>query len=71
MVSESQKEARRCGNGRTHTCENCGEEYEAYLLFVRDNFVDIANFQRRKDEYEHLCQDCNEEYFEGTLGFDN
>lgn len=47
-----------------HECGICGREFEGYNVFVRDNFVEIVEWQRRKEFFNHLCEWCNEMYFE-------
>jgi len=37
-------------------CDRCGDEYEHYLVFVKDNFSDILQFH--DCEYDHLCKPC-------------
>jgi hypothetical protein len=69
MVSEEQKRARRSNSGKTYTCKNCGCEFEEWLALIDDSFSSITDWVKRKEEYEHLCQDCDEEYFYGELGF--
>jgi len=48
-----------------HTCDKCGDEYESYPVFITDNFNAIVEWRQRKEEYKHLCPDCNDEYWEG------
>lgn len=40
----------------TNTCERCGDEYDSYSVFVRDNFSDIVASQRC--EWDNLCKPC-------------
>lgn len=40
----------------TNVCDRCGDEYEKYLVFVRDNFSDIVDHVRNR--YENLCKPC-------------
>ena len=54
----------------TETCDKCGTEYEPYPVFIKNSFVEIAVWQERKEKFEHLCEDCDDEYWDGdTNGF--
>jgi len=48
-----------------HTCDRCGDEYEPRIVLIRDDFTEIVEWARRKEKYEHLCEDCGNEYWEG------
>lgn len=50
-----------------HECNMCGRDFEGYIVPVRDNFVDIVDWQRRKDRFDHLCKWCNHMYFQQDL----
>jgi len=41
---------------RTNTCERCGDEYDSYVVLIRDNFSDISSFF--SCEWDHLCKPC-------------
>lgn len=41
---------------RTRQCERCQEEYEAYNVFVRDDFSEIV--QSLSCEWDNLCKPC-------------
>ena len=71
MVSERQKEARRLGTGTMYECDRCGEEYESWMALIKDDFNSVFSWKKRKEEFERLCQDCNEEYFDGVSGFED
>jgi hypothetical protein len=40
----------------TKTCDRCGDEYEFYLVLIRDNISDIVEYTTA--EYENLCKPC-------------
>jgi len=40
----------------TDTCERCGDEYESYMVFLRDNIADITEYHM--NEWDHLCKPC-------------
>jgi len=39
-----------------NTCGRCGDEYESYHVFIRDDFSDITGHVR--NEYDGLCKPC-------------
>lgn len=39
-----------------NTCDKCGEEYESYVVLVRDNIVDIVDYV--SCDYDNLCKTC-------------
>lgn len=41
---------------QTNVCERCSDEYESYVVFVRDNINDIMG--HTMCEYDHLCKPC-------------
>ena len=43
-------------DGDTNTCERCGDEYDRYLVFVKDNFADLSAYV--SCEYDNLCKPC-------------
>lgn len=49
---------------KDHTCEICERGFESYMLLVKDNFVEILEWQKRKKNFEHLCEWCNYMYFQ-------
>lgn len=42
----------------TNECGRCGEEYESYHVFLRDDFNDISLHVEIKEEYGGLCKPC-------------
>lgn len=43
-------------NENTNTCERCGDAYEPYTVFVRDDPEDLA--AQRACEWDNLCKPC-------------
>lgn len=41
---------------RTNTCDRCGDEYDSYHVFIRDNITDILGHVRHKDK--NYCKPC-------------
>lgn len=54
MVSDSDAGGRE----QLNTCGRCGDKYEPYVVFIKDNFSDIAEYVETKDEYDGLCKPC-------------
>lgn len=40
----------------TNTCDRCGDEYQRYVVLIRDNFCDIADHV--SCEWDNLCKPC-------------
>lgn len=51
-----QKQEQTPMSERTNTCDRCGEEYELYHVFVRDNTSDITSLEWC--EWDNLCKPC-------------
>lgn len=41
---------------RTRTCDRCGDEYESYVVLIRDNFCDISSYVN--EEWGNMCKPC-------------
>jgi hypothetical protein len=50
----------------TYTCDKCGTEYESYEVLIKDDFNSISLWSERKNEYENLCEPCNEDWYENN-----
>lgn len=55
-------------SGENHQCEICQRSFESYMVFVKDDFTDITEWQKRKELFDHLCEWCNSMYFEKDFG---
>lgn len=40
----------------TNTCGRCGDEYESYVVLVRDDITDIVGYLQC--EWDNLCKPC-------------
>lgn len=43
---------------KTNTCDRCGDEYDSYMVFVRDNFSDIVGHVSTNQKWDNLCKPC-------------
>lgn len=43
-------------NSTENVCDRCGDEYESYAVFMRDDFSEIV--QSLRCEYDNLCKPC-------------
>lgn len=42
--------------GQTNECDRCGEEYEHYIVLVRDTISDLAEHAKYEDK--NFCKPC-------------
>jgi len=50
-------------------CDNCGDEYKNRSVFITKG--NLQDWVERRERFEHLCEDCEDEYWDGdTNGFD-
>jgi len=52
-----------------NTCGRCGDEYESYPVFLRDNFNQISKHTELEEEYGGLCKPCRA-YLAPNLAFE-
>lgn len=48
------------------TCDRCGDEYESYPVFIKDDFNSISEYVETKEQFENLCKPCREELAQGS-----
>lgn len=41
---------------QTKTCDRCEEEYEFYIVLIKDDFNSVAEYVN--GEYDNLCKPC-------------
>lgn len=50
--------------GEVRECDKCGKEYTEYAVFIERDWMGQALWEHRKEEYQHLCEECNAEWYD-------
>jgi len=41
---------------KTNECDRCGDEYDSYVVLIRDDFNEVTEHTKRKDK--DYCKPC-------------